>query len=323
MTDRLLAKIALHSASEGADVFGPQDRFLQLIEQHCELSIVIRDANIVVQGTDNPVLVDQMRQLFQVLVELVRNGYVLTERDIAYAIELSKTFQTEELLDLYKGEITSTFKGKPIRVKTIGQRHYVSTIKKKDIVFGIGPAGTGKTYLAVVLAVTALKEGRVKRIVLTRPAVEAGENLGFLPGDLQEKVDPYLRPLYDALNDVLGPDNVAKTLERGIIEVAPLAYMRGRTLDDAFVILDEAQNTTPEQMKMFLTRLGFGSKMVITGDVTQIDLPRGKKSGLMEAEQVLKNIEDIGFVYLQEADVVRHALVQKIISAYAQLEVNR
>jgi phosphate starvation-inducible PhoH-like protein len=271
----------------------------------------------VLQGKADVAIVEQMRQLFQVLVELVRNGYNLTERDIAYAIELSKTYQTEELLELYKGEIASTYKGKPIRVKTIGQRHYVATIKKKDIVFGIGPAGTGKTYLAVVLAITALKEGRVKRIVLTRPAVEAGENLGFLPGDLQEKVDPYLRPLYDALNDVLGPDNVAKTLERGIIEVAPLAYMRGRTLDDAFVILDEAQNTTPEQMKMFLTRLGFGSKMVITGDVTQIDLPRGKKSGLMEAEKILQGIEDIGFIFLQEADVVRHSLVQKIISAYS------
>jgi phosphate starvation-inducible PhoH-like protein len=288
-----------------------------MIEQHSGLSIVIRESNIVLQGQADVAIVEQMRQLFQVLVELVRNGYNLTERDIAYAIELSKTYQTEELLELYKGEIASTYKGKPIRVKTIGQRHYVATIKKKDIVFGIGPAGTGKTYLAVVLAITALKEGRVKRIVLTRPAVEAGENLGFLPGDLQEKVDPYLRPLYDALNDVLGPDNVAKTLERGIIEVAPLAYMRGRTLDDAFVILDEAQNTTPEQMKMFLTRLGFGSKMVITGDVTQIDLPRGKKSGLMEAEKILQGIEDIGFIFLQEADVVRHSLVQKIISAYS------
>lgn len=317
MIDRLTARIALHNASEGVDVFGPQDRFLYMIEQHSGLSIVIRESNIVLQGQADVAIVEQMRQLFQVLVELVRNGYNLTERDIAYAIELSKTYQTEELLELYKGEIASTYKGKPIRVKTIGQRHYVATIKKKDIVFGIGPAGTGKTYLAVVLAITALKEGRVKRIVLTRPAVEAGENLGFLPGDLQEKVDPYLRPLYDALNDVLGPDNVAKTLERGIIEVAPLAYMRGRTLDDAFVILDEAQNTTPEQMKMFLTRLGFGSKMVITGDVTQIDLPRGKKSGLMEAEKILQGIEDIGFIFLQEADVVRHSLVQKIISAYS------
>lgn len=240
----------------------------------------------------------------------------MSERDVQYAVELAKDFRADQLLDLFKGEITTTFRGKPIRVKTIGQKHYVSTIKKRDIVFGIGPAGTGKTYLAVVLAVTALKEGSVKRIVLTRPAVEAGENLGFLPGDLQEKVDPYLRPLYDALYDVMGPDQVAKALERGLIEIAPLAYMRGRTLEDAFIILDEAQNTTPEQMKMFLTRLGFGSKMVITGDVTQIDLPRGKKSGLIEAKTILSGIEELGFVYFAEQDVVRHSLVQKIIVAY-------
>jgi phosphate starvation-inducible PhoH-like protein len=235
---------------------------------------------------------------------------------VAYALELARTMQAEELLDLFKKEITTTYRGKPIRVKTIGQRHYVKTIRKRDIVFGIGPAGTGKTYLAVVLAVAALKEGSVKRIILTRPAVEAGENLGFLPGDLQEKVDPYLRPLYDALHEVLGPDQTVKALERGMIEIAPLAYMRGRTLDDAFIILDEAQNTTPEQMKMFLTRLGFGSKMVITGDITQIDLPRGKNSGLIEAQRILKNIEEIGIILFSEQDVVRHSLVQKIIVAY-------
>ena len=220
------------------------------------------------------------------------------------------------MLDLFKAEITTTYRGKPIHVKTIGQRHYVKTIRKMDIVFGIGPAGTGKTYLAVVLAVAALKEGLVKRIMLTRPAVEAGENLGFLPGDLQEKVDPYLRPLYDALHDVMGPDQTAKAFERGLIEIAPLAYMRGRTLDDSFIILDEAQNTTPEQMKMFLTRLGFGSKMVITGDVTQIDLPRGKRSGLIEAQRILRDIPEIGFITFTEQDVVRHSLVQKIIVAY-------
>lgn len=250
------------------------------------------------------------------LLQLVRGGYKPSERDVAYALELARSMQAEELLDLFKKEITTTFRGKPIRVKTIGQRHYVKTIRKKDIVFGIGPAGTGKTYLAVVLAVAALKEGSVKRIVLTRPAVEAGENLGFLPGDLQEKVDPYLRPLYDALHDVLGPDQTVKALERGMIEIAPLAYMRGRTLDDAFIILDEAQNTTPEQMKMFLTRLGFSSKMVITGDVTQIDLPRGKNSGLIEAQRILRDIEEIGIILFSEQDVVRHSLVQKIIVAY-------
>ena len=230
--------------------------------------------------------------------------------------ELSLTMEADQLLDLFKTELTTTYRGKPIRVKTLGQRHYVKTIKAKDIVFGIGPAGTGKTYLAVVMAVAALKEGAVKRIILTRPAVEAGENLGFLPGDLQEKVDPYLRPLYDALHDVLGPEATAKAFERGIMEIAPLAYMRGRTLDDSYIILDEAQNTTPEQMKMFLTRLGFSSKMIVTGDVTQIDLPRGKKSGLVEVQRILQGIPEIGFITFSEQDVVRHSLVQKIIVAY-------
>jgi len=229
--------------------------------------------------------------------------------------------EAAELLDVYDEEVARTQRGKLIRAKTLGQRHYLSAIKKHDIVFGIGPAGTGKTYLAVVTAVSALKNGRVKRIVLTRPAVEAGESLGFLPGDLQEKVDPYLRPLYDALYDMLGNEQVAKMMERGLIEVAPLAYMRGRTLEDSFVILDEAQNTTPEQMKMFLTRLGFGSKMVITGDVTQVDLPKGKKSGLREAERILNWIADVAFIHFQEGDVVRHSLVQKIIAAYAKEEV--
>ncbi|WP_199618750.1 PhoH family protein [Paenibacillus alkalitolerans] len=308
------AKIPLRNAAEGLALFGPQDAFLHLIEKHTEAAVFSRDAEIVIRG--NAREVEQLQQLFEVLLELVRGGYSLSERDVLYALELSDNLQADQLLHLFKGEITTTYKGKPIKAKTIGQNHYVTTIRKKDIVFGIGPAGTGKTYLAVVTAVGALKEGKVKRIVLTRPAVEAGESLGFLPGDLQEKVDPYLRPLYDALNDVLGPEAVAKALERGLIEVAPLAYMRGRTLDDSFIILDEAQNTTPEQMKMFLTRLGFGSKMVITGDVTQIDLPRGKISGLVEAERILKHVEEIGFIYFAEADVVRHSLVQRIISAY-------
>ncbi|MEK3723744.1 PhoH family protein [Paenibacillus sp. FSL H8-0034] len=315
MTDHSrFIKVALKNTAEGLALFGPQDKFLQLIEQHTRASIQSRGEEIVIRG--NAGEMDSLQQLFDVLLELVRNNYILTERDVLYAIELSKDMKADQLLDLFKGDIATTHKGKPIRVKTIGQKQYVSTIKQKDIVFGIGPAGTGKTYLAVVIAVTALKEGKVKRIVLTRPAVEAGESLGFLPGDLQEKVDPYLRPLYDALNDVLGPEQVLKSLERGLIEIAPLAYMRGRTLDDSFIILDEAQNTTPEQMKMFLTRLGFGSKMVITGDVTQIDLPRGKSSGLIEVQRILKGIEEIGFIQFSEADVVRHALVQKIIIAY-------
>ncbi|HEY4391570.1 MAG TPA: PhoH family protein [Paenibacillus sp.] len=322
MSEQLVSvKITLQSASEGLSLFGPQDVFLKLIEKRFQAGIVLRESEISIRGQQGDV--ERLEQLFEVLLELVRNGYILTERDVLYAIDLAQDFRADQLLDLYKGEIAVTFRGKPIRVKTIGQKHYVTMIKKNDIVFGIGPAGTGKTYLAVVLAIAALKEGSVKRIILTRPAVEAGENLGFLPGDLQEKVDPYLRPLYDALYDVMGPDQTAKALERGLIEIAPLAYMRGRTLDDSFIILDEAQNTTPEQMKMFLTRLGFVSKMVITGDVTQIDLPRGKKSGLIEARTILNNIDEIGFVDFDESDVVRHSLVQKIIVAYDRAAENQ
>jgi phosphate starvation-inducible protein PhoH and related proteins len=313
-------RIPLKNASEGLSLFGPQDNFLKMVEEKVDVQVVSRESEIAVRGGDRDTMVAE--QLFQVLLELIRGGYVLTERDVSYAIDLALDLRADQLLNLYKGEIAVTYRGKPIRVKTIGQNHYVTMIKKRDIVFGIGPAGTGKTYLAVVLAITALKEGSVKKIVLTRPAVEAGESLGFLPGDLQEKVDPYLRPLYDALYDVMGPDQVAKALERGLIEIAPLAYMRGRTLDDSFIILDEAQNTTPEQMKMFLTRLGFGSKMVITGDMTQIDLPKGKKSGLIEASTILNKIEEIGFVHFNESDVVRHSLVQKIIVAYDDAATN-
>lgn len=314
------AKIALRSPAEGLALFGPQDKFLQLIESATEASIFSREEEVLIQG--KPDQVERLEHLFQVLLALIRSGVVLSEREVLYALELSKQLRADELLDLHKGEIGMTYKGKPIRPKTISQKHYVSTIRKKDIVFGIGPAGTGKTYIAVVMAVAALKEGKVKRIVLTRPAVEAGENLGFLPGDLQEKVNPYLRPLYDALHDILGQEQVAKLLERGVIEIAPLAYMRGRTLEDSFIILDEAQNTTPEQMKMFLTRLGFGSKMVVTGDITQIDLPRGKVSGLVDASRILKDIEEIGFIHFEEQDVVRHALVQRIIAAYQHAREN-
>jgi phosphate starvation-inducible PhoH-like protein len=299
-------RIPLKNTAEGLSLFGPQDKYLHMIEKQTEAQIFSREEELVIQG-DVPE-VAQLEQLFTVLLELVRNNYPLSERDIAYALELSKEMKADQLLELFKGDITSTYRGKPIRIKTIGQKQYVNSIRQTDIVFGIGPAGTGKTYLAVVLAIKALKEGQVKRIVLTRPAVEAGESLGFLPGDLQEKVDPYLRPLYDALGDMLGSEQVAKSMEKGLIEVAPLAYMRGRTLEDSFIILDEAQNTTPEQMKMFLTRLGFGSKMVITGDVTQIDLP--------EAERILAGVKEIGFVFFSEQDVVRHTLVQKIINAY-------
>ncbi len=309
-------KLTIRNSAEGQSLFGPHDTYIKIIEEATSVKTVMRGEEITVFG--NKEGVDSVIHLLKVLLTLIRKGIVLTERDFRYAFDMAKEDRIDELIELYEEEIATTFKGKPIRVKTLGQRHYTTAVKKRDVVFGIGPAGTGKTYLAVVMAVMALKNGQVKRIVLTRPAVEAGENLGFLPGDLQEKVDPYLRPLYDGLNDVLGPENVIKFLERGLIEIAPLAYMRGRTLDEAFIILDEAQNTTPEQMKMFLTRLGFNSKMVITGDVTQIDLPKGRKSGLREAERVLKGIDEIGFIYLSEHDVVRHRLVQRIIQAYAR-----
>ncbi|QYY41887.1 PhoH family protein [Aneurinibacillus thermoaerophilus] len=308
--------IRLESAEEASLLFGPHDSYLKEIENATPAHIFARSEEITISGL--PQEVDRNVRLLKVLSSLLRRGVKLSLQDVLYAIQLSKEDALEELMELYNQPIATSVKGKQIRVKTIGQRHYITAIKKNDIVFGIGPAGTGKTYLAVVMAVNALKANRVKRIVLTRPAVEAGENLGFLPGDLQEKVDPYLRPLYDALQDLLGTENMMKYMERGIIEVAPLAYMRGRTLDDSFIILDEAQNTTPEQMKMFLTRLGFGSKMVITGDVTQVDLPRGKKSGLQDACRKIEGIDGISFVRLTGMDVVRHPLVQKIITAYEQ-----
>lgn len=307
-------KLNVVDSEEAQKLFGPQDRFIKEIEKELNIHVQIRNEEVTITGSTSAL--DLARPLFNVLLKLIRSGYQLSERDTIYAVQLAKQGLVDDLIELYEEEITTNIKGKLIRVKTLGQRHYVTAIQKNDIVFGIGPAGTGKTYLAVVLATVALKKGLIKRIVLTRPAVEAGENLGFLPGDLQEKVDPYLRPLYDALHDVLGVEHVARYLERGIIEIAPLAYMRGRTLDDSFAILDEAQNTTPEQMKMFLTRLGFGSKMVITGDITQIDLPKGKKSGLIEVEKMLKDVKGIGMIHMQQADVVRHPLVRRIIEAY-------
>lgn len=312
-------KIQFSDANEALLLLGPHDVYLKQIEEKTTAKIFTRNDELVISG-DKPE-VDKLTELFDKLLQLIKRGITLSERDITYAMQLVERGEGDQLLELYEEEVARTQKGKLIRAKTLGQRHYLSAIKRSDIVFGIGPAGTGKTYLAVVMAVNALKNGRVKRIVLTRPAVEAGESLGFLPGDLQEKVDPYLRPLYDALYDMLGNEQVSKMMERGLIEVAPLAYMRGRTLEDSFVILDEAQNTTPEQMKMFLTRLGFGSKMVVTGDITQIDLPKGKKSGLREAERILERIKEIAFIRFQETDVVRHSLVQKIIEAYGKEEV--
>ncbi|PYZ98685.1 phosphate starvation-inducible protein PhoH [Alteribacter lacisalsi] len=306
--------LQVQDGNEVQALFGPNDRHLTRLEEKLNVTILTRGEQVTVVGNEDTV--GLVQNVLYTLLQLIRKGTSLQERDVVYAAQMAEKGQLEQLLDLFDEKITVNAKGKPILAKTIGQRHYVSSIRKRDIVFGIGPAGTGKTYLAVVMAVHALKEGHVKRIVLTRPAVEAGENLGFLPGDLKEKVDPYLRPLYDGLHDVLGMEQTERMLERGTIEIAPLAYMRGRTLDDSFVILDEAQNTTREQIKMFLTRLGFGSKMVITGDLTQIDLPRGKQSGLKAATGILSGVSGIDFHYLEASDVVRHTLVQKIIDAY-------
>lgn len=309
-------ELHLNNAQEALALFGNNDKYLKLLEKKLDISIVSRGELIQVSGADNtiPIIQDVLIALLQV----IRKGITITERDVVYAVDLAAKGNIHQFETLFEDEITKNVKGKSIRVKTLGQKKYVAAIKKHDLVFGIGPAGTGKTYLAVVMAVHALKHGMVKRIILTRPAVEAGESLGFLPGDLKEKVDPYLRPLYDALHDVLGSDHTLRLIERETIEIAPLAYMRGRTLDDAFVILDEAQNTTTAQMKMFLTRLGFGSKMVITGDITQIDLPQGVTSGLEVAEKILSKVDGISFVQLTQSDVVRHPLVQKIISAYEE-----
>ncbi|WP_026569912.1 MULTISPECIES: PhoH family protein [Sediminibacillus] len=308
--------LQLENPNEALTLFGTEDRHLKQIEQHLNVSIVTRGEQVSVSGT--PEDTQLIEEILLALLHIVRKGLTVTERDVVYAVDLAKKGKIDQFETLFEDEITKNAKGKSIRVKTLGQRNYVNAIKSNDLVFGIGPAGTGKTYLAVVMAVTALKKGLVKKIILTRPAVEAGESLGFLPGDLKEKVDPYLRPLYDALHDVLGNEHTLRLIERGTIEIAPLAYMRGRTLDDAFVILDEAQNTTPAQMKMFLTRLGFGSKMVITGDITQVDLPMGVTSGLKAVEARLASIKGIAFMYLKQSDVVRHPLVQKIIDAYEE-----
>lgn len=306
--------LQLTSPNEALALFGTNDRNLKQIEDKLGVSIVTRGEKVSVSGTEEANNLAQ--DVLMALLNIIRKGLTVAERDVVYAIELAKAGKINQFETLFEDEITKNVKGKPIRVKTLGQKNYIAAIKANDLVFGIGPAGTGKTYLAVVMAVHALKNGFVKRIILTRPAVEAGESLGFLPGDLKEKVDPYLRPLYDALHDVLGAEHTSRLIERETIEIAPLAYMRGRTLDDAFVILDEAQNTTPEQMKMFLTRLGFGSKMVVTGDVTQVDLPKGVNSGLRAADQLLKRVKGISFIHLTHTDVVRHPLVQRIIEAY-------
>lgn len=299
------------------ELFGNFDENIKLIEDTLKIDVILREGNIVLMGQQKNV--EEALKLMEELHQTVSNGKSLDKQSISYSLSLLLEGREEQLKEL-EDIIVVTKKGKPIQPKTLGQKRYLELIKSNDITFGIGPAGTGKTYLAVAMAVKAFKRDEVSKIVLTRPAVEAGESLGFLPGDLKEKVDPYLIPLYDALFDMFGPEKFAKYLERGFIEVAPLAFMRGRTLDNAFIILDEAQNTTPEQMKMFLTRLGFGSKAVITGDLTQTDLPNKKQSGLLQATKILKDVEGIGSITLSDKDVVRHELVQRIIRAYEKFD---
>ncbi|SDM84233.1 phosphate starvation-inducible protein PhoH [Psychrobacillus sp. OK028] len=316
MSEHKQLDINLQDPAEAVMLLGISDKNIKLIEAELKVQLITRGEQIQIIGEEKNV--DEARQLMTQLLAVIRKGININLRDVTSAIEMSLNGTIEYFSSLYDEEIARNTKGKAIRAKTIGQREYIQGIRHSDLTFGIGPAGTGKTYLAVVMATQALKNAHVKKIILTRPAVEAGESLGFLPGDLKEKVDPYLRPLYDALHDVLGTEQTDRLMERGTIEIAPLAYMRGRTLDDAFVILDEAQNTTKAQMKMFLTRLGFGSKMVITGDKTQIDLPKGAESGLIVTEKILRNVAGIHFQYLEQGDVVRHPLVAKIIQAYEE-----
>lgn len=308
--------IQLAHPDDMMSLFGTNERHLKVIEKALNVTIHARVERVQVIGEESAVEV--ARPVINALLVLVGRGMLVNTSDVVTALNMAQNGTIDKFVALYEEEIIKDNYGKPIRVKTLGQKVYVDSVKKHDIVFGIGPAGTGKTFLAVTLAVTALKRGQVKRIILTRPAVEAGESLGFLPGDLKEKVDPYLRPVYDALYQILGKEQTTRLMEREIIEIAPLAYMRGRTLDDAFVILDEAQNTTIMQMKMFLTRLGFNSKMIVNGDTSQIDLPRNVKSGLIDATQKLKNIEQIDFIYLSAKDVVRHPVVAEIITAYEE-----
>ena len=299
-------------------IFGMQDAYIKKLEQDFQVTIVDRNGSIIITGEEENA--GKASRVLRQLTALSDRGNDIEEQSVDYAIEMGKEDQEDRLMEMDADCICHTINGKPIKPKTLGQKAYVDAIRKNMIVFGLGPAGTGKTYLAMAMAITAFKNNEVSRIILTRPAIEAGENLGFLPGDLQSKVDPYLRPLYDALYQIMGAESYLHNAEKGLIEVAPLAYMRGRTLDNALIILDEAQNTTPAQMKMFLTRIGFGSKVIITGDQTQKDLPGGAASGLDVAIKVLKKVDDIGFCYLTSSDVVRHPLVQKIVQAYDDYE---
>lgn len=316
--ERIEKEIEIPEMSVLATIFGFFDKNIKIIMEEWPVQILLRDHKVKITGFTGDV--KKVSTLIERLQEMVQNGQEVNEQTIRYRIELLKDDKPNESTDFEQKSLFVTPRGKNIQVKTLGQEEYIKTIQQKDIVFGIGPAGTGKTFLAVLMAVKAFKNKAVNRIILTRPAVEAGEKLGYLPGDLQDKVDPYLRPLYDSLQELMGGESYLKHIERGNIEIAPLAYMRGRTLDDSFIILDEAQNTTGLQMKMFLTRIGFGSKVVVTGDLTQIDLPKEKRSGLKEAVEVLNGISDIGIVHLNQKDVVRHTIVKKILDAYECFE---
>lgn len=310
--DKELGKVFISETIDRAELFGGLDQNLKIIEKNLMVDIIQRDNELLLKGKN----IAEAENLLKEMMSVLEKGEKLDQQKINYIADLNRKGISYRNENVEKNVICFTQDGKPLKPKTLGQKYYVDNIRNKDVVFGIGPAGTGKTYIAVAMAVNAFKNKEVEKIILARPAVEAGERLGFLPGDLQEKVDPYLRPLYDALYDVLGRESALRLKEKEVIEVVPLAYMRGRTLDNSFIILDEAQNTTPEQMKMFLTRMGFGSKVVVTGDVTQVDLPRGKKSGLVEAQKVLDEVSEISFCYLKDVDVVRHQLVKKVINAY-------
>ena len=303
---------------EKVSLCGLNDEYLKLIENHFEVNIINRGEDLIVMDDDKG---NRVEYVIRTILKIIRSGYHVTNKDIVQILNLEQNNELDSFDKLQESMVGRTQEGKAIYPKSIGQLNYVNALKNYDIIFGVGPAGSGKTYLAVIYAVWLLKNHKIKKIVLTRPAVEAGENLGFLPGDLKEKIDPYLRPLYDALYEMLGKENTEKFIERGIIEIAPLAYMRGRTLEDAFIILDEAQNTTTMQMKMFLTRLGFNSKMVITGDITQIDLRNNVKSGLKQVQEILNGIKEIKFIVMDSTDVCRHPLVQKIIDAYEIYEI--
>ena len=318
MSSTIIEKIMDLPAEYAGNIFGQFDAHMKLLERTLRVTLVFRDGVLKIVGPQ--AAASKAESVIRELLELAKRGNTITMQNVTYALSLTVDEREGALTEIDRDLICHTINGRPIKPKTLGQKKYVDEIRSKMIVFGVGPAGTGKTYLAIAMAVTAFRNDEVSRIILTRPAIEAGEKLGFLPGDLQSKVDPYLRPLYDALYQIMGPESFAKNMEKGLIEVAPLAYMRGRTLDNAFIILDEAQNTTPAQMKMFLTRIGFGSKVIVTGDSSQKDLPQGTKSGLELAEQVLKKIEDIAFCQLTSKDVVRHPLVQKIVQAYEAYE---